>query len=402
MNDDANGGGDLTADARDRHRQAGHADHLLQTGQRVARRVGVNCGHRALMAGIHRLQHVEGFLAAALAEDHPVGTHAQRVLDEIALADFAAAFDARRSGFHAADMRLLQLQFGGVFDRDQALGLRDEGRERVEHGRLARAGAAGNDQGDARAHRGGKQFGHRRPQGADLDELVQVVRLLREFADRHQRAVDGNRPHGDVDARAVGQARVAHGMGLVDAPAHPRHDLVDDAQEMALILEPHQSRLENARALDIDVFVAVDQNVVDGGILQQRFERAEPGHLVEDLGDEVAEFLRVERQPFGEDILRDQFLHVRAQGFFRQLFERRQIDVFEQLAMQAHLGVKELLREQRILRRDRGRRLRRGRRNDLYRLRRLLQTRAFHLRQRLRSFDGADREATKHDVARFR
>jgi hypothetical protein len=33
------------------------------------------------VAGVHRLQHVEGFLAAALAEDDAVGPHAQCVLD---------------------------------------------------------------------------------------------------------------------------------------------------------------------------------------------------------------------------------------------------------------------------------------------------------------------------------
>jgi len=64
---------------------------------------------------------------------------------------------------------------------------------------------------------------------------------------------------------------------------------------------------------------------------------------------------------------------MRAQSLFRQFFERRQIDVFEQLAMQADLGVKELLRQESILRRDRGRRLRCRRRNDLCRPRRFLQ-----------------------------
>ena len=73
------------------------------------------------MAGVHGLQHVEGLLAAALAEDDAVGPHAQRVLDEIALADFAVALDVGRARFHARDVRLLQLQFGGVLDGDQAL-----------------------------------------------------------------------------------------------------------------------------------------------------------------------------------------------------------------------------------------------------------------------------------------
>ena len=73
------------------------------------------------MTGVHGLKHVEGFLAAALAEDDAVGTHAQRVLDQFALADFALAFHVGRARLHAADMRLLELKFGRVLDGDEAL-----------------------------------------------------------------------------------------------------------------------------------------------------------------------------------------------------------------------------------------------------------------------------------------
>src|SRR5579871_5363760 len=150
LHDHADGGGDLPADRGDGHRQAGHADHLLEARDRVARGIGVDGGHRAFVAGVHRLQHVEGFLAAALAEDDAVGPHAERVLDEFALANFALALDVRRPGFHAADMRLLQLQFRRVLDGDEALLFGNEGRQGVEHRRLAGAGAAGDDERHAR------------------------------------------------------------------------------------------------------------------------------------------------------------------------------------------------------------------------------------------------------------
>ena len=60
------------------------------------------------MSRVHGLKHVEGFLTAALAEDDAFGTHTQRVLDQLALADFTLAFDIGRTGFHAPDMRLLR------------------------------------------------------------------------------------------------------------------------------------------------------------------------------------------------------------------------------------------------------------------------------------------------------
>ena len=126
LHDDAHGGGDLAADRGLAHGHAGHADHLLEAGDRLARLVGVDGGHRALVAGVHRLQHVEGLFAAALADDDAIGAHAQRVLDEIALTDLALALDVRRSRLHARDMRLLQLQLGRVLDGDEALGVRNE------------------------------------------------------------------------------------------------------------------------------------------------------------------------------------------------------------------------------------------------------------------------------------
>src|SRR5579872_784146 len=303
LNDDTDGGGDLAADRGDRHRHAGHADHLFKARNGVTRRVGVNRGHRAFVAGIHGLEHVEGFLAAALAEDHAVGPHAQRVFHQIALPDFALAFDVGWPRLHAADVRLLQLQFGGVLDGEQAFFFGNEGGQRVEHRGLARTGAAGNDHRDARLHGGRQHLRHLRTERADFDQFVQVERLLGKFANRHQRSVDRHRPHRNVDARAIEQARVAHRMGLVDAAADRGNDLVDDAEKVRLVLEAYAGRLQDAAAFHVDTFVTVDQDIVDGAVLEQRLKRAQPCHLVENFRDEVAELLSVEREPFDQDVL---------------------------------------------------------------------------------------------------
>ena len=91
-------------------------------------------------------------------------------------------------------------------------------------------------------------------------------------------------------------------------------------------------------------------------VLEQRLERPQAGHLVEDLGDEVVELLLVEREPLDQDVLRDELLDVRAHLVFRQLLQRREIDLLDQPAMQADLGVEQLVRQQRV----RGRRGRLG------------------------------------------
>jgi hypothetical protein len=43
----------------------------------------------------------------------------------------ALAFEVRRAGFEAHHVRLLQLQFGGVFAGDDALARVDEGRQQL-------------------------------------------------------------------------------------------------------------------------------------------------------------------------------------------------------------------------------------------------------------------------------
>ena len=51
-------------------------------------------------------------------------------LTQVALRDLALALDVRRARLEADDVRLLQLQLGRVLDRDDALVVRDEARER--------------------------------------------------------------------------------------------------------------------------------------------------------------------------------------------------------------------------------------------------------------------------------
>ena len=73
-----------------------------------------------------------------------------------------------------------------------------------------------------------------------------------------------------------------------------------------------------------------------------------PGHLVEDFGDEVVELLLVEREPLDQDVLGDELLDVRADLVLGQLFQRLQVDLLDQPAVQADLGVEQLVAEQRI------------------------------------------------------
>src|SRR5262245_105033 len=101
LHDDRYRGCDLAADAADGRRHSGHGDHLFKPLQRIAWRIRVDRRHRAFVARIHGLQHVEGFLAATFADDDAVRPHAQRVLHQLALADFSSALGVGRTRLEA-------------------------------------------------------------------------------------------------------------------------------------------------------------------------------------------------------------------------------------------------------------------------------------------------------------
>ena len=87
MDDQVEGAVDLLPDGPHRQFDAGHQDQRLEPRERVARAVRVDRGHGALVAGVHGLQHVERLAAAHLPNDHPVGTHPNRMPDELSQGD---------------------------------------------------------------------------------------------------------------------------------------------------------------------------------------------------------------------------------------------------------------------------------------------------------------------------
>ena len=109
----------------------------------------------------------------------------------------------------------------------------------VEQRRLARAGAAGDQ--DVAAHpaddlEDGLGFGRDR---LVLDELLELQPILLELADGERRPVDGERRSDDVDAAAVGQARVADRARFVDAPADLADDALADVHQLRVVGKAH-------------------------------------------------------------------------------------------------------------------------------------------------------------------
>src|SRR5262245_3234445 len=165
LNDDLNRCRDLLA-----HRALGqvgraHGDHGFDSRQRVARRVRVDRRQRPVVTGVHRLEHVEGFLTAGFADDYAVWTHTQGVHEQLPLLDGALAFDVRRPRLQPRHVFLVQLQFGGVLDGDDALAFRDETREHVQKRRLAGARASADQHVQAAPYAVLEELEHRPRQG---------------------------------------------------------------------------------------------------------------------------------------------------------------------------------------------------------------------------------------------
>src|SRR5713226_734764 len=135
---------DLLAHGTHAHVGVGHTDHDFQTSDGVAWIVGVYGGQRAIVTGVHGLQHIERLFATALTDDDAVGAHTEGVDHKFADANVALAFDVRRAGLHPRHMRLAQAQLCRVFDGDDALVFWNVGRENVEQGGFPGAGTAGN------------------------------------------------------------------------------------------------------------------------------------------------------------------------------------------------------------------------------------------------------------------
>ena len=108
-----------------------------------------------------------------------------------------------------------------------------------------------------------------------------------EAADAEARPVERERRDDGVDARAIRQARVDDGLRFIDAAADLRNDLFDDVQQVRVVLEADLGLGELAVALDEDFVVAVDQDIADARLFEQRLQRAESEHFVEHLFDDL-------------------------------------------------------------------------------------------------------------------
>ena len=157
----------------------------------------------------------------------------------------------------------------------------------VQQRGLAGAGAAGDQHVAAAAADDLQDLGAFRRDRAELDQLVERQLVLLELADGERGAVDRQRRHDGVDARAVGEARVADRRGFVDAPADLADDALADIEQLLVVAEADAGALDPAGDFDEHRAGAVDHDVGDVVARQQRLERTVAENVVADVVEQL-------------------------------------------------------------------------------------------------------------------
>src|SRR3954466_16202636 len=291
------------------------------------------------MAGIHGLQQVKRFRSADFAHDDALWAHTQAVADQFAHGDLAFALDVGRTGFKPYHVRLLKLEFGGVFAGDDTFVVVDVLSETIQQRGLAGAGTAGNQNVGPTAADDLENVRALRRDRAELDELIQRQLVFLELADRKRRAVERQRRHDGVDARAIGETRVADRRGFIDAAADLADDTLADVEQLLIVAESDSGSLDAAGDFDEHGAGAVDHDVGDIVARQQRLERTVTEHVVADV---VEQFLLLgdrHHDILDRNDLVDDVANFLARGFAVELGELREIDRLDQGAEDRRLDL---------------------------------------------------------------
>ena len=177
----------------------------------------------------------------------------------------------------------MQLELGGILDRDDAVGLGDGRGERVQQRRLTGAGTARDHDVELGADAEPEELDRPGGQRAEIRHVLEGEALARELPDRHQRARQRQRRDDRVDAGAVGQAGIDHRRRLVDAAADLGDDLVDDPAEVRVVGKANRRLVEPSLALDPDLAGAVDHDFRDRVVAEQALEGAVAENVVRNL-----------------------------------------------------------------------------------------------------------------------
>ena len=77
-----------------------------------------------------------------------------------------------------------------------------------------------------------------------------------------------------MDPAAVGQPSVDERHGVVKPPTHRSRQPLGQLAHLVVVCEPQPGQLQACASFDVDPVMAVDQDVGDTRLMQQRIERS--------------------------------------------------------------------------------------------------------------------------------
>src|SRR5690349_17277423 len=108
---------------------------------------------------------------------------------------------------------------------------------------------------------------------------------------------------------------------------------------MTLVLEYDRRQLKPPLALHEDLAVRIDQDIIDGRVLEERLERTKADHLVDDIVGDLRLFALVELDAISLQQPGDDASRLFAKRLRRELLNCREVDLLEQPLVQPDLDV---------------------------------------------------------------
>ncbi len=135
-----------------------------------------------------------------------------------------------------------------------------------------------------------------------------------------------------------GRRASTSGLEFVDAAADAGHDLAADVDQVLIVAERDIAQFELAAAFDVNLLRAVDHDVGDALVREQRLERPEPEHVRDQRFDEFALLEVVQLySALGQQFL-DPAGKLRFEGGPRHFGRHRDVHVFKDQRLDLQLG----------------------------------------------------------------
>src|SRR5437660_1484366 len=236
--------------------------------QRLGRGVGMDSRECAGMASIQGLQEVEGFATTNFPDNDPVRPVAQTGLQQITDGDCGNAV-LFAAGLEADKIRLVDLYFSRIFDKNDAVLVGDERRQDVQHRSLAGPGSAADEEVVAGLDLPLQKRRDFRYQGASLNQVFNGEMLGVELANGKGNAVDAARPDDGSYAATVGQPRIKNGFSLGNIIPQAAGDVAHRRVEGSFGKADIWNGVQLTGALDKDARAAIDHDLGNGIVQDQ-------------------------------------------------------------------------------------------------------------------------------------